>query len=188
MYYIVNHKRKYIIAGSILATILVIVLMVFFFMQKKEGITYSTVTATDHSFSIQVPSNIEYRINKKQDTTFTLDLYSIKEEMYLYASTIAKQRAIDLYGVVEEDKTSYLVDKENIREDTGIVETSINGATAYTYSFIYFDQQYGKDFYSSVLWIQTEKNLYLLNCEVVANEKNTYQDVFVKIQNSFQEL
>ena len=38
--------------------------------------------------------------------------------MFIYATSIEKSREVDLYEIANGDKTSYLKDKENVRDDS----------------------------------------------------------------------
>lgn len=180
-------RNKYIYIGIAVA-ILVVLLCIGGYFLLKEHITYETLTSTDGKFSIEMPSNIEYKINSKENNSFTIDLYSVKDEMYIYATTIAKTREVNLMDIINNDKTSYLADKENIREDSGIIETSIKDFKAYEYSFVYYDKSYGKDFYCNTVWIETNSNLYILNFEVINDNAEKYKDIFNKMKISFTEL
>lgn len=180
-------KNKKILYTVIAVILLVGIVLVFIFTTKNKD-TYTTITSTDGSFSIEINSKIPYKINTKEDSTFPLDLYYAQDEMYAYVSRIEKQRTITLLDVVTEDKTHYLSDKQNIREDSGINPITIENYSAYEYTFTYYDASYQKDFYADIVWIETEKNLYVLNLEVVSSHKNAYQDAFLKMINSFKEL
>lgn len=182
-----NFKKKYIYIGlGIAAAVIIIGICLFFVFQNKPK--YTTLTATDNSFSISFPSNTSYQINQTANNDFVIDLYSNKDEMFFYATHISKSRQIDFKQIVSDDKESYLKDKQNIREDSGIVSLDIPNYKAYEYHFIYYDDSYGKDFYSNVIWIETDKNLYVLNFEIVNDNLSQYQDTFLNIKNSFVEL
>lgn len=181
-------KNKSFWIGISIAIVAIIIIVVMFFIFQKKEVTYKTLTATDGSFEISFPSDIAYQINEKENNEFVIDLYSTKEEMFLYATKIAKTREIDFYQVVNDDKENYLKDRQNIREDSGIVATSIQDFKAYEYRFVYNDGSYGKDFYCHVIWIETDSNLYILNFEVVDKNKEKFQDIFNNIKNSFNEL
>lgn len=180
-------NKKYILIGAISTIIVMILACVIFFVCTRTE-EYKTLESTDGKFSIEMPSNIEYKVNSKENNTFTIDLYSVKDEMYIYATTINKTRKVDLMDIINNDKTSYLADKENIREDSGIIETSIKDFKAYEYSFVYYDKSYGKDFYCNTVWIETNSNLYILNFEVINDNAEKYKDIFNKMKISFTEL
>lgn len=180
-------KKKYIIILNIILVCIIIGCAIYFSLSPKK-ITYSTILATDNSFSINIPSNVTYQINQTENNDFVIDLYSIEDEMFFYATKISKSREIDLYQIVADDKANYLKEKQNIRDDSGITPFTIGNYKSYEYKFTHFDASYGKDFYSNVVWIETDKNLYVLNFEVVTEIKEKYQDIFLNIKNSFIEL
>lgn len=180
-------NKKHIFIGiGIIISFIVIIGLIYFFIKSK--ITYTTLKSIDEKFSIELPSNIEYKTNLKEGNNFTIDLYSVKDEMYMYATSIEKTHELDLLEIVKDDKVSYTADKENIAEDTGISEINIKDYKAYEYSLKYYDKEYGKDFYSNIVWIETSNNIYILNFEVVSNNADKYKDIFVNIKNSFVEL
>lgn len=182
-----NLKKKYIYIGlGILAIVITISLCLFFFCNSK--VEYITLTSSDNSFSVNFPSNINYQINQTENNDFVIDLYSNKDEMFFYATKIEKSREIDLYQIVVDDKQNYFKDKQNIRDDSGINSFTLKDYKAYEYEFVYTDASYGKDFYSNVVWIETAKNLYILNFEVANDNYEKYQDIFLNIKSSFVEL
>lgn len=184
-----NPKKKYIYISIVVAIAIFIIIFssLFFIFQNKE-VTYGTITASDGSFQVSFPSNIPYQSNQKEDNEFVIDLYSNKEEMFFYATKISKSREIDLYQIVVDDKENYLKEKENIRDDSGVIPFTIGDYKSYEYKFVYYDSAYGKDFYSNVVWIETDTTLYVLNFEVVNENIEKYQDIFLNIKNSFIEL
>lgn len=182
------NKKKILIAVAILVLIILIIISRFFTFSHEETIKYTTLKSSDEKFSIDMPSSISYKVNTKQNNDFTIDLYSTEDEMFLYATTIEKSRELDLYEVAKDDKSNYLKDKENIRDDSGIYESTINDYKAFEYNLVYFDTSYGKDFYCHVVWIETSNYIYILNFEVVNDNSNEYKDIFTNIKNSFVEL
>lgn len=184
----INYKKIVLVVIIVVAIISLCFSVFLINRNKKNTEEYTTLTSTDSKFSIQMPNSIKYKINSAPNNDFTIDLYSDVDEMFMYATTIEKKRELDLYEVVNDDKTSYFKDKENIRDDTGITETKINGFKAYEYSLVYYDAKYTKDFYCHVVWIETPDNIYVLNFEVKNENADKYKDIFTNIQNSFQEL
>lgn len=180
-------NKKHIFIGIVIAILVIVIIGLIYFFNKSK-ITYTTLKSSDGKFSIELPSNIEYKINSKENNDFTIDLYSVKDEMYMYASSVEKTRELDLLEIVQDDKTSYIADKENITDDTGINEINIKDYKAYEYSLKYYDKEYGKDFYSNIVWIETSNNIYILNFEVISNNTDRYKDIFSNIKNSFVEL
>lgn len=180
-------NKKFIYIGLLVIVFIIIIAFCIFHLSSKNNISKNTVlTAIDNSFTIKIPSNISYQIG--DDNNFVIDISSKKEEMFIYANHISKERMVDFYQIVQDDKEGYISEKQNVRDDSGIIQTNVNGYTAYEYSFVYYDSSYGKDFYNNILWIETEKNLYILNFEVVNDHLEKYKDIFVNIKNSFVEL
>jgi hypothetical protein len=180
-----NFKKVFIVI-CIVVLIAIAIIACMLYSPKTEEITYATLTATDESFQVSFPSNISYKINSKEDNDFVIDLYSTKDEMFFYATKISKVHDIDFYQVVNGDKENYLSNKENILEDSGIVSSDVPNCTSYEYSFIYSDTSYGKDFYSYVVWIETDSNLYVLNFEVIKDNMEDFKDVFTRNKKFFR--
>lgn len=181
-------KRNYKIYLFIGLAILVLAVLSLLLYFRKDLIPYSTLTATDNSFTVKFPSNISYQLNNKENNDFVIDLFSNQEEMFFYANRIEKIRSLDLYEVATNDKENYLEEKENVREDSGLVKTDLENYAAYEYSFVHSDGSYGKDFYTYIVWIETQNNLYVLNFEVTHANLEKYKDIFLNIKNSFVEL
>lgn len=168
-------------------TVLVIVIIIscFCIFGKKSNSKVTILNSSDNKFSISIPSNIKYKVNSKENNEFVIDLYSEQDDMYMYASTISKARELDLYEVASDDKKNYLKDKENIRDDSGILETTVDNNKAYEYNLVYSDTKFNKDFYCHVVWIETEDNIYVLNFEVSEKNMDKYKEIFNNIKNSF---
>ncbi len=112
------NKKKVAIAIAILILIIALIIFCIFYFSKKDDKNNTTLTSTDGKFSIELPSDINYKINTKKDNNYTIDLYSEEDEMFIYATSIEKSREVDLYEIANGDKTSYLKDKENVRDDS----------------------------------------------------------------------
>lgn len=180
-------NKKFIYMGLILIVFIIVLFFCISHFTFKNNTSKNTVlTAIDNSFTIEISSSISYEVGN--DNNFVIDISSKKDEMFIYASHIPKERMVDFYQIVQDDKERYISEKQNIRDDSGIIQTNVNDYTAYEYSFVYYDSSYGKDFYNNVLWIETEKNLYVLNFEVVNDNVEKYKDIFLNIKNSFIEL
>lgn len=180
-------NKKFIYIGLVVIIFIIVMAFCIFHFTSKNNISKNTVlTATDNSFTIEIPGSISYGLGN--DNNFVIDIFSKKDEMFIYCSRISKERMVDFYQIVQDDKERYMSEKQNIRDDSGIVQTKVHDYTAYEYSFVYYDSTYGKDFYNNILWIETEKNLYVLNFEVVNDNVEKYKDIFLNIKNSFIEL
>ncbi|MCI8482073.1 MAG: hypothetical protein HFJ27_03145 [Clostridia bacterium] len=181
-------KKNYIYIGIGILVAIILVLSGLFFLLKHPKITYSPIIASDGSFQINFPSSITYQMNQKENNEFILDLYSAKDEMFLYATKIAKSRQIDLLQIANNDKANYQKDKANVREASEVISSNVQNYKVYEYHFVYTDSSYGKDFYSNVVWFETNSYLYVLNFEVVKENIDKFQDIFLNIKNSFIEL
>lgn len=180
-------NKKYILIATIITVLIIVLTCVIFFICTHTE-EYKELESSDGKFKVSIPNNINYTINSKENNDFTIDLYSKQDEMYMYATNIEKKRELDLYEVAVDDKTEYFKDKENIRDDSGIIQTTINNYKACEYSLVYYDKEFGKDFYCNVVWFETENNIYVFNFEVVNDNSNKYKDIFINIKNSFVEL
>lgn len=180
-------NKKYILIGAISTVVVIIIAFAVFFMSRRSN-EYKDLEATDGKFKVSIPSSMHYTINSKENNDFTIDLYSKKDEMYMYATTIEKKRELDLYEVATDDKTEYFKDTENIRDDSGVIQTTINNYKACEYSLVYYDKEYAKDFYCNVVWFETQNYIYVFNFEVINNNADKYKDIFINIKNSFVEL
>jgi len=182
------NKKKVFITIAIFILIIATIVGIIMYNSYEKAPQNVTIKSTDGKFSISIPKNINYRINSDTNNQFSIDLYSTEDEMFLYASSIEKLRELDLYEVAKDDKDNYLSNKENIRDDSGIQNISINNYKACEYSFVYYDSSYGKDFYCNTVWIETSNYIYILNFEVVNDNVNKYKNIFANIKNSFVEL
>lgn len=73
-------NKKYIFIGiAILIIIVIIIAITLILVLNKTKVTYSTLKSTDDKFSIELPSNIEYKVNSENSNNFTIDLYSVKD-------------------------------------------------------------------------------------------------------------
>lgn len=104
----------------VIALILVAVFLIInFSFNSKNNLNNTTLlTSSDQKFTISMPNNIKYKTNSIPNNDFTIDLFSEKDNMFMYATTIEKSHDIDLYTVAIDDKNMYFKDKENIREDS----------------------------------------------------------------------
>lgn len=181
-------NKKYLYIGIGVAVLIILIILSLFLIFHKKVLSYKTFTASDGSFQIMLPNNITYQNNIKENQQFIMDLYSEKDDLFLYATKIQKSHEVDLSQIVEDDKKLHLATKKNIREDSGIVSSMLQNYPVKEYHFVYNDTSYGKDFYSNIIWIETNTNLYILNFEVANENMEKYQGIFLNIKNSFVEL
>ena len=115
---IFHNKKTYIIIISIIAIMTLLIGIFCFINKKNKENNYTTLISTNQKFSIELPNSIKYRQNMASNNDFVIDLYSENDEMFMYATNIAKTRELDLYEVTNNDKISYFKDKENLRNDS----------------------------------------------------------------------
>ena len=144
------------------------------------------VESDDGKFQINIPEDMAIEFNN--DENYSLDLFCEEDNMYLYSTTIYKTREVDLLDYVNDDKEYVISSKENSRDISEITSMQIQDYTSYTYNFTYTDSEFGKDFYTQIIWIETSENIYILNFEVVTENKEAYLQIFNDIANSFVEL
>ena len=58
---------------------------------------------------------------------------------------------------------------------------------AYKYTFTYYDSSLETDLHSNVVWIKTDKHIYILDFEVILENKDKYEPIFDQITTSFKE-
>ena len=144
------------------------------------------VESDDGKFQINVPEDIDIEFNNDED--YSLDLFSEKDNMYLYSTTIYKTREVVLLDYVKDDKEYVISSKEHSRDVSDITSMQIQDYIAYTYNFNYTDSEFGKDFHTQIVWIETSENIYILNFEVITENKDKYIQTFNDIANSFIEI
>ncbi len=183
-----EYLKKKTVFISLGVSLVVIVVCIFTLIFRPKKLTYTTLIANDGSFHVEFPTNLSYVTNSQENSAFIMDLSVEEEGLFFYATKISKIREIDFASVVQKDKETYLKDKENIHDDSGILPFSLENNPAYEYHFVYTDTSYGKEFYCNVLWVETKNNFYILNLEVVTENQEKFQDIFHHIKTSFVEL
>ena len=182
-----THKKKILIGIGIFICIVVIasILIVMFHSNKEDNsVKYATLELNDGKVSISMLDEVSNQINENSDNSYLIDVNLEEDDMFIYASSIQKLHDIDLYDEVKEDKDSYFQNKENVRNDSEIYESTINNNKAYEYNFVYFDKSYEKDFYCNVIWIEHNDFIYVFNFEISNYNLEKYTDIFSTIKNS----
>ena len=180
------NKKILIISVSVLLAIFLILGIIIFCFMKKDSIIYNKLKSNDEKFEIELPSSLEY--TKNENTSFSIDLYSANDEVYIYASTISNENSLDLMQAITMDQTLNIENKQNLQNLSDIVSGNIKDYNFCEYSFTYFDSSYEKDFFSNVIWIQSGNTFYVLNFEVIMENVQKYKSIFDKIKNSFCEV
>lgn len=175
------NKKTIIILVVVL--ILIILAICGYFAYKKSK-TPVTLTSNDNSFKLTVPGNIKF---SKKDSD-TLDIFSKKDEMILSSTVIKKEREIELSDAAALEMAGLPNIKTNLDNLSSLTKFELNGHEACKYSYTYFDKDYNNNFYVEIIWIKTDKNLYVLDLEVITKNQEKYKTYFDSIVNSFEEI
>lgn len=178
-----NYKKIAIVILAIVA-ILAIGIGSYYLYQNNKWITLS---ALDNSYQVKVPKHIQAKVKEVTNETDKLDFYSVKNEMTFTSSMYPKTENMNLVEFIENEKTHLSEVRENIRELSDTEDLTISNNKAYRYSYLYFDNAYQKDFFAEIVWIETETNIYVLDLEVIVDNKDKFISIFHKIENSFVE-
>ena len=145
------------------------------------------ISSYDNSFRLSIPNRIKYKIKESSEQNYTLDLYSIKDEMFLYSTVIDKKSEINLEDTVKNEKESVSKTLSNFNNILDVKKTSIQNYNSYKYAYTYSDADYGKDLYAEIVWIETDSKIYVLDLEVITKYMSKYKPLFEKIESSFIE-
>ena len=168
-------KAKKIII--IIVVILLIALLGFAGFSIYKYVTPVTFTSNDNSFSITLPGSANCKESASGSSSYILDLYSLKDEMMLYTSKLEKTVDINMEEIINSEKEGLSSIKENVRDISETSKIDIPNTESYKYTFTYYDS----------IWIQTEKNIYIIDFEVVMENKDKYVEEFDEIAKTFKE-
>lgn len=179
------NTKKLILILSFTFIILVISICGYFLYHYYLPVT---VTSFDHTFQITVPGTVKFKIQNADTTDYSLDIYSTKDEMFFYSTVIEKRNTIDLKENINTEKSDLPNIRKDIKNISDLSEISIGNAHGFEYHYNYYDEDYRENLYTKVVWIETEKNIYILDFEVIEKNQSKYIPIFEKIINSFKEL
>lgn len=168
----------------IIVIILILILLGFGIYSLYKYLTPVTVTSSNNEFSIQIPGKVDFKEAASGSSEYVLDLYSLKDQMMLYSTIIDN---VDNNISLEEAITSEKDNVSNARDISDVIKMDVPNCEAYKYTFTYYDSSLETDLYSNVVWIQTEKNTYILDFEVILENKDKYTTIFDDIATSFKE-
>lgn len=179
-----KHK-KIIITISI---VLVLVILGFGIYSLYKYLTPITVTSSNNEFSLQIPGKVDFKESASGSSEYVLDLYSLKDQMMLYSTIIDNiDSGISLEEAITSEKDNIPNARENARDISDVTKMNIPNCESYKYTFTYHDSNLESDLYSNVVWIKTQKQIYILDFEVISKNKDKYVTVFDDIANSFKE-
>lgn len=182
-----NKKILLPVFACIIVLIVGILCFVFFYSSSsKIDRSTSEINSFDEMFHITIPNRLGLTSNRNTGE-FLLDLYAKEHEIYIYCTSIKKVRAMDLYSAVLEDKTKYLSNKTNIRENSDITKLE-HIYPCYEYSFKYLDTECNEDFYCNVVWYEIQDSFYILNFEVPSSTCEEFKEIFYNIKQSFVKI
>lgn len=172
----------------IIVIILILILLGFGIYSLYKYLTPVTVTSSNNEFSIQIPGKVDFKEAASGSSEYVLDLYSLKDQMMLYSTIIdSVDNNISLEEAITSEKDNVSNARENARDISDVIKMDVPNCEAYKYTFTYYDSSLETDLYSNVVWIQTEKNTYILDFEVILENKDKYTTIFDDIATSFKE-
>ena len=172
----------------IILIILILILLGFGIYSLYKYLTPVTVTSSNNEFSIQIPGKVDFKEAASGSSEYVLDLYSLKDQMMLYSTIIDNvDNNISLEEAITSEKDNVSNARENARDISDVIKMDVPNCEAYKYTFTYYDSSLETDLYSNVVWIQTEKNTYILDFEVILENKDKYTTIFDDIATSFKE-
>lgn len=176
-------NKKNILISIVCILVLIAIILSIYFINKLNS-TSTVLTSNDNSFKVSIPGKIKFE--KKNSST--LDIFSKKDEMILSSTVIAKERDINLKDIVELEMAGLPSLKTNVDNLSDSNKIELKNYEAYKYSYTYYDTDYQNDFYTEIVWIKTEKNIYVLDLEVITKNQEKYIPLFNEIISSFEEI
>lgn len=172
----------------IIVIILILILLGFGIYSLYKYLTPVTVTSSNNEFSIQIPGKVDFKEAASGSSEYVLDLYSLKDQMMLYSTIIDNvDNNISLEEAITSEKDNVSNARENARDISDVIKMDVPNCEAYKYTFTYYDSSLETDLHSNVVWIKTDKHIYILDFEVILENKDKYKPIFDDIATSFKE-
>lgn len=172
----------------IIVIILILILLGFGIYSVYKYLTPVTVTSSNNEFSVQIPGKLDFKEAASGSSEYVLDLYSLKDQMMLYSTIIDNvDNNISLEEAITSEKDNVSNARENARDISDVIKIDVPNCEAYKYTFTYYDSSLETDLHSNVVWIKTDKHIYILDFEVVLENKDKYEPIFDQITTSFKE-
>ncbi len=179
------NKKKVIIA-ILIFLLLVIGILVGLYLHNIYCKS-TTISSIDNTFSITVPNKVRYKVKESSDENYSLEFYSVKDEMFFYSTVINKKYDLDLENNVRTEKENIIKNLSSVNIISDVSRINIKDYNSYKYSYTYKDESFGKDLYAEIVWIETNSKIYILDLEVITENMDKYKTIFEQIQNSFIE-
>lgn len=172
----------------IIVIILILILLGFGIYSVYKYLTPVTVTSSNNEFSVQIPGKVDFKEAASGSSEYVLDLYSLKDQMMLYSTIIDNvDNNISLEEAINSEKDNVSNARENARDISDVIKIDVPNCEAYKYTFTYYDSSLETDLHSNVVWIKTDKHIYILDFEVILENKDKYEPIFDQITTSFKE-
>lgn len=172
----------------IIVIILILILLGFGIYSLYKYLTPVTVTSSNNEFSIQIPGKVDFKEAASGSSEYVLDLYSLKDQMMLYSTIIDNvDNNISLEEAITSEKDNVSNARENAKDISDVIKMDVPNCEAYKYTFTYYDSSLETDLHSNVVWIKTDKHIYILDFEVILENKDKYTTIFDDIATSFKE-
>ena len=173
---------------NFIVIILILILLGFGIYSVYKYLTPVTVTSSNNEFSVQIPGKVDFKEAASGSSEYVLDLYSLKDQMMLYSTIIDNvDNNISLEEAITSEKDNVSNARENARDISDVIKIDVPNCEAYKYTFTYYDSSLETDLHSNVVWIKTDKHIYILDFEVVLENKDKYEPIFDQITTSFKE-
>lgn len=172
----------------IIVIIIILILLGFGIYSLYKYLTPVTVTSSNNEFTIQIPGKVDFKEAASGSSEYVLDLYSLKDQMMLYSTIIDNvDNNISLEEAITSEKDNVSNARENARDISDVIKMDVPNCEAYKYTFTYYDSSLETDLHSNVVWIKTDKHIYILDFEVILENKDKYEPIFDQITTSFKE-
>ena len=146
----------------IIVIILILILLGFGIYSLYKYLTPVTVTSSNNEFSIQIPGKVDFKEAASGSSEYVLDLYSLKDQMMLYSTIIDNvDNNISLEEAITSEKDNVSNARENARDISDVIKMDVPNCEAYKYTFTYYDSSLETDLHSNVVWIKTDKHIYI---------------------------
>lgn len=176
-------RTKIIIIVASIILFLIIAATCYFIYDYNRMIEFTSI---DNSFKITLPNKIKPKQTDSDDENYVLDIISVKKQIFMYSTVFNKERDLNFEELANNEKTTISSSRENVRNQSDVSTITINGLTAYTYNYIYFDKDYNSDLYTEVYWVIGENKIYIFDFEVISENIEYAKPIFSNAINTIQ--
>ncbi len=180
------NKKKIIISTIIVLALLFIFISIFSTYNKSEIIEYTVLKSNDEKIELTVPDNIGFEPFNASDTNFSLNIYSKKNNFFIYSNTIEKQREVDFLNIIRDYRNSFINSHENVANASDVIQININKYSSYEYFIDYYDSEFGDTFYINSIWFETDENIFIINFEIPAKDYEILKPVIDNIKSTIK--